>query len=112
MAYAACHTHPAYSPDLAFSDFYMFLTIKEKLERIQVADEDQFLESLQEISRSIDQEELNDVFQACVQRIQKARQGKTRQDKARQGKTRQDKARQGKTRQRRPHLMINNFHRY
>jgi transposase InsO family protein len=30
-----------YSPDLAPSDFYLFPTIKEKLERIQVADEDQ-----------------------------------------------------------------------
>jgi hypothetical protein len=38
--------------------------VKEKLKQIQVADEDQFLESLQEILRGVDQEELNDVFQA------------------------------------------------
>jgi hypothetical protein len=38
----------------------------KKLERIQVADEDQFCESLQEILRSIDQKELNGVFQAWV----------------------------------------------
>jgi hypothetical protein len=44
--------------------------VKEKLERIQVADEDQFFESLPEILRDIDQEELNDVFQAWMQRIQ------------------------------------------
>jgi hypothetical protein len=33
---------PPYLPDLATSDFYLFLTVKEKLERTQVADEDQF----------------------------------------------------------------------
>jgi hypothetical protein len=32
-----------YSPNLASSDFYLFPTMKEKLERTQVADEDQFL---------------------------------------------------------------------
>jgi hypothetical protein len=50
--------------------------VKEKLEWIQVADEDQFFESLQEILRSIDQEELNGVFQAWVRRIQEVSQGK------------------------------------
>jgi hypothetical protein len=44
--------------------------VKEKLERIQVADEDQFLECLQEILRGIDQEELNSIFQAWIQRVQ------------------------------------------
>jgi hypothetical protein len=54
--------HSPYLPDLAFSDFYLFPTVK-KLERIHVADENQFFESLQEILRSMDQEELNGVFQ-------------------------------------------------
>jgi hypothetical protein len=35
--------HPPYSDDLACSDFYLFPTVKEKLERFQPADEDQFL---------------------------------------------------------------------
>jgi hypothetical protein len=35
--------HLPYSPDLAPSDFYLLPTVNEKLERIQVADEDQFL---------------------------------------------------------------------
>jgi hypothetical protein len=35
--------HQPYSPDLASSDFYLFPTVKEKLERIHLADEDQFL---------------------------------------------------------------------
>jgi hypothetical protein len=56
--------HSPYSPDLAPSDFYLCLTVKEKLEWIQVADEDQFFESLQEIFIGIDQEEINGVFQA------------------------------------------------
>jgi hypothetical protein len=50
--------------------------VKEKLERIQVADEDQFFECLQEILRGIDQEELNGVFQAWMRRVQKVSQGK------------------------------------
>jgi hypothetical protein len=49
--------------------------VKEKLERIQVADEDQCFESLQEILRNIDQEELNGAFQAWVWRVQKVSQG-------------------------------------
>jgi hypothetical protein len=50
--------------------------MKEKFERIQVTDEDQFFECLQEILRDIDQEELNDVFQAWVRQIQEVSQGK------------------------------------
>jgi hypothetical protein len=40
-----------------------------------VADEDQFLESLQEILRGVDQEELNDVFQAWLRWVQEVSQG-------------------------------------
>jgi hypothetical protein len=35
-----------YSHNLATSDLYLFSTVKEKLERIHLADEDQFLECL------------------------------------------------------------------
>jgi hypothetical protein len=66
---------PPYSPDLAPSDFYLFLTVKEKLERTQMADEDQFFESLEAILRCIDQEELNTVFQAWVERVRKVSEG-------------------------------------
>jgi hypothetical protein len=34
---------PLYSSDLPYSDFYLFPIVKEKLERIQLADENQFL---------------------------------------------------------------------
>jgi hypothetical protein len=74
MACAACHTHPPYSPDLASSDFYLFCTIKEKLERIHVAYEDPFFESFQEIVRGLDQQYLNNVFQAWVRQIHEVSQ--------------------------------------
>jgi hypothetical protein len=49
--------------------------VKEKLEGIQVADEDQFFESLQAILRGINREELNKVFQAWVRRVQEVSEG-------------------------------------
>jgi hypothetical protein len=76
MTCGACHTYLPYLPDLSPSDFYLFPTVKEKLERIQVADEDQFSECLQEILRGIDQEELNGIFQAWMLRVQEVSQGK------------------------------------
>jgi hypothetical protein len=66
---------PPYLPDLARSNFYLFPTVKEKLERTHVADEDQFSESLQAILRGINQEELNKVFQAWVRRAQELSEG-------------------------------------
>jgi hypothetical protein len=54
---------PPYLRDLASSDFCLFLIVKEKLERIQVADEDQFWMPVSYFA-DIDQEELNGVFQA------------------------------------------------
>jgi hypothetical protein len=49
--------------------------VKEKLERTQMADEDQFFESLEAILKDIDQEELNRVFQAWVERVRKVSEG-------------------------------------
>jgi hypothetical protein len=48
----------------------LFFTVKEKLERIQLADEDQFFECVQGVLRGLDQQELNNVFQALVRRVQ------------------------------------------
>jgi hypothetical protein len=61
MVCTACHIHPCYSPDLALNDFYLFPTVK-KLERIQVADENQFFESRQEIVRDGNPEKVNGHF--------------------------------------------------
>jgi hypothetical protein len=60
---------PPYSPDLAPSGFYLFSTVKEKLERIQLAYENQSFESLQAILSGLDHKELNVVFGASVQRV-------------------------------------------
>jgi hypothetical protein len=46
----------------------MFRTVKEKLEEIQVADGDQFVECLQEIFSCIDQGEVNGACQAWMKR--------------------------------------------
>jgi hypothetical protein len=64
-----------YSSDLASSDFYFFPTVKEKLERTHVTDEDHCFGSLQAILRGIDQEELNKVFQAWIRRVREASEG-------------------------------------
>jgi hypothetical protein len=66
---------PPYSHDLAPSDFYLFPTVTERLERIQLADEDQFFESLQEILNGLDHEELKAVFRAWVRRVQEVSEG-------------------------------------
>jgi hypothetical protein len=54
----------------------LFPTVKEKLERIQLADEDQFFECVQGVLRGLDQQELKIVFQALVHRVQKVSEGK------------------------------------
>jgi hypothetical protein len=66
---------PSFSPGLALTDFYLFPTVKGRLERTQVADEDQFFESLQGVLRGIDQEELNRVLQDWVRRAQEVSEG-------------------------------------
>jgi hypothetical protein len=65
----------SYSPNLATSDFYLFSTVKEKFERIHLADEDQFFECLQGVLRGLDRQELNRVFQASVRRVQEVSEG-------------------------------------
>jgi hypothetical protein len=65
----------SYSPNRATSDLYLFSTVKEKRERIHLADEDQFFECLQEVLRGLDQQELNRVFQASVRRVQEVSEG-------------------------------------
>jgi hypothetical protein len=60
------------SPDLAASDFYLFPTLRSKIENIQVVNDDELLESLQDLSASIDQEELNRISQGWVQWVQEA----------------------------------------
>jgi hypothetical protein len=49
----------------------LFPTVKEKLEWIQLAEENLFVESLQAILSSLDHEELNAVFQGWVGEFKK-----------------------------------------
>jgi hypothetical protein len=71
--FSACHAHrihliwPLVTPTC-------FLQSK-KLERIQLADEDQCFECLQEVLSGLDQQELNTVFQALVHRVQEVNEG-------------------------------------
>jgi uncharacterized protein YecT (DUF1311 family) len=67
--------HLPYLHDLASSDFYLFPMSKQKLESVQVADNDYLFECLQEVLRCIDQAELNQAFHAWMQRVPKAHQG-------------------------------------
>jgi hypothetical protein len=54
---------------------YLFSTVKEKLERIHLVDEDQFSECLQEVLTGLNHQELNRVFQAWVRRVQEISEG-------------------------------------
>jgi hypothetical protein len=64
-----------YLSNMATSDLYLFLTVKEKLERIHLADEDQFFECLQWVLRGLDQQKLKRIFQASVRRVQEESEG-------------------------------------
>jgi hypothetical protein len=66
---------PPYSPDLAPSDFYLFGTVKNRLEQIQASDADDFFEQLTEILNSISPEELERVFAAWIDRIRQVSEG-------------------------------------
>jgi hypothetical protein len=66
---------PLYSPDLAPSDFYLFPTVKEKLQHIALRDEDQFFECLIEISAGLDHTELNQVFHHWKEHVQQVNEG-------------------------------------
>jgi hypothetical protein len=67
--------YPPYSSDIASGDFYLFRTVNEKLERIQLADDDHHFECLQGVLRRMDLEELNAIFQAWVSRAQEVSEG-------------------------------------
>jgi hypothetical protein len=58
--------HPPYSPDLAPSDFYFFLTVKEKLKDIEMVDEEDLFYRLQELLNDIPIRELRKVFTAWI----------------------------------------------
>jgi hypothetical protein len=67
--------YPPYSPELAPNDFYLFPTVKERLEYASITDEDQLFEELHTILRSIPKEELERLFEAWRERVPNANQG-------------------------------------
>jgi hypothetical protein len=66
---------PLYSPDQAPSEFYLFSTVKEKLQHIVLRDEDQLFERLIEILAGLNHTELNQVFHAWKERVQQVSEG-------------------------------------
>jgi hypothetical protein len=53
----------------------LFPTVKEKLDRIQVADKDEFFGCPQEVLMVVDQKKLNGILWAWVGRVQEVSQG-------------------------------------
>jgi hypothetical protein len=64
-----------YSPDLASSDFYLFGTVKNRLQQIQTLDIDEFCEQLYEILHSISVEELEYVSSTWIDRVRQMSEG-------------------------------------
>jgi hypothetical protein len=66
---------PSYSPDFAPSDFYLFPTVKDRLERTHTVDGDDLFEQLFEILRAIAVDELERVFTARIDRVREVSEG-------------------------------------
>jgi hypothetical protein len=54
--------HPAYSPDLASSDFYLFGSVKQLLSGCQFADQHSLLQAVSDILVTIEKVTLESVF--------------------------------------------------
>jgi hypothetical protein len=61
--------HPAYSPDLAPSDFYLFCYIKQLLSGCEFADRDSLLQGVRDILGGIEKVTLEGVFCNWMQRL-------------------------------------------
>jgi hypothetical protein len=61
--------HPAYSPDLAPSIFYLFDHVKQLLKRYKFADREAFLHEIEDILRGIAKVILEDVFLSWMERL-------------------------------------------
>jgi hypothetical protein len=61
--------HPLYSLDLAPSDFYLFPIVKEKLNDIEMVDEECLFYRLQELLNDIPIRELRKVFTGWIKRL-------------------------------------------
>jgi histone-lysine N-methyltransferase SETMAR len=61
--------HPAYSPDLAPSDFYLFGYVKQLRSGCQFADQDSLRQAVSDISPGIEKVTLESVFHNWMERL-------------------------------------------
>jgi hypothetical protein len=61
--------HPACSPDLAPSDFYLFRKLKVALMGAIFADDNELLQNVMEVLNRIRREELEAVFKKWIRRL-------------------------------------------
>jgi hypothetical protein len=66
---------PPYSPDLAPSDFSLFSTVKNRLEKTNTVDGDDLFEQLSEMLPAIPIDELEPVFTAWIDRVREVSEG-------------------------------------
>jgi hypothetical protein len=61
--------YPAYLPDLALSNFYLFGSVEQLLSGCQFADQDSFLQAISDILVGIEQVTLESVFHNWMERL-------------------------------------------
>jgi hypothetical protein len=61
--------HPAYSPDLASSDFYFFGSVKQLMSGYQFADQDSLLQAVSDILVGIEKVTLESVSHNWTERL-------------------------------------------
>jgi hypothetical protein len=61
--------YPAYSPDLAPSDFYVWRDVKQLLSGCQFADQDSLLQAVSDILMAIEKVTLGGVFLSWMERL-------------------------------------------
>ena len=63
--------HPAYSPDLAPSDFYLFGKLKKKFECVMFESAEELEEAIRDEFSKISKNELKSVFNGWIERLQR-----------------------------------------
>jgi hypothetical protein len=62
--------YPPYSPDLAIADFYLFGVLKQKLQDIDVSDDEELKSEILTIFQGIPSDELKKSFDPWIERCQ------------------------------------------
>jgi hypothetical protein len=61
--------HPAYSPDLAPSDFFLFGTLKTELQNYEIHNREHLILAIRAIFDEIPKETLNSVYASWIKRL-------------------------------------------